>query len=189
MNFQEADHRKIFSRTKLEDSCLHGFYVIGQSNKRSSGTQSDEKTSLPVSILTQGKQTLSVISLQSLITIPNHHQSSRLHAAARSNRSKKRCCCRCWCAILYFLPNVVPMTNLPNLIILIELCRRQLTSFHSKLCEIGLIKRVLLFSSERNQERQRQAKEERKTQTAAKQTEAEKTAAEETRQSQKIGEE
>ena len=48
--FQEIKHRRIFARSKLEDSCLHGFYVIGRGT-RDGAMQSDGS---PESILTQG---------------------------------------------------------------------------------------------------------------------------------------
>ena len=49
---QELKHRQVFTRSKLEDSCLHGFYVIGNSK----GDVTDIQKDTPAAILTRGKQ-------------------------------------------------------------------------------------------------------------------------------------
>lgn len=42
--FSEVKHRSLFTRSKLEDSCLHGFYVIGNtSSTKSSGMSRRER--------------------------------------------------------------------------------------------------------------------------------------------------
>ncbi|XP_065070624.1 uncharacterized protein LOC135695461 isoform X2 [Rhopilema esculentum] len=51
--FSEVKHRRIFARSKLEDSCLHGFYVIGKS--ADGGSSNVQKDSSPASLLTQGE--------------------------------------------------------------------------------------------------------------------------------------
>lgn len=54
VSFSELRHRKLFSRTKLEDSCLHGFYVIGQKDEKSkTNIRNDRASKLSASILTE----------------------------------------------------------------------------------------------------------------------------------------
>eukprot|EP00794_Sanderia_malayensis_P018158 gene18158-19970_t len=57
VQFNELQHRQFFMRTKLEDSCLHGFYVIGERKKKRSTQRDKTARSLSASLLAEGKGT------------------------------------------------------------------------------------------------------------------------------------